>query len=116
MNISNNFNRFYHSAVLTELYRKCGALKFNGWVDTESGDVLTFIKGENFNDMDDLKQILKNMNLDYAIDEDKKISTSKIESKALIQHIEWCIELAALNNIEFSFVESEWKRLMEQAR
>lgn len=114
MNISSNFNRFYHSAVLTELYRKCGALKFHGWVDTESGEVLTFIKGENFNDMDDLKQILKNMNLDYAVDEDKKVSTSKIESNALIQHIEWCIRLAGLNGIEFSFVEDEWSRLMDQ--
>ena len=112
MNISSNFNRFYHSAVLTELFRKANTLKFNGWVDTDTGETLTFIRGENFSDMDELKQILKNMNLDYEIDEDKKISTADIDSKSLIQHIEWCIALAALNNIEFSFVDDKWQRLM----
>jgi hypothetical protein len=85
------------------------------WVDTETGGVFEFVKGEHFNDMDDLKQLLKNMNLDYAVSEDKKISTSDIDSKALMQHIEWVIRLANENNITFDFVEAEWKRLLEQA-
>ena len=116
MEISTQFNRFYHSAVLTELFRKANTLKFHDWIDTESGTALTFIRGENYSEMDELKQILKNMNLDYSIDEDQKISTAKIDSKSLIQHIEWCIHLAGLNNIEFSFVEDEWNRLMAQTR
>lgn len=114
MNISTQFNKFYHSAVLTELFRKANTLKFNEWIDTENGTVLTFIRGENYSDMDELKQILKNMNLEYEVDNDKKLSTNKIDSKALMQHIEWCIRLAGLNNIEFSFVEDEWNRLMAQ--
>jgi hypothetical protein len=110
--ISTQFNRFYHSAVLTELFKKCGTLKFRLWIDDETGGVFEFVKGEHFDDMDDLKQLLKNMNLDYAVNKDEKISTAKIGSKALIQHIEWCIGLAGENNITFSFIEEEWQRLL----
>ena len=116
MNISSAYNRFYHRAVLTELFRKANSLKFDGWVDAETGGTLTFVRGENYGDMDELKQILKNMNLDYAIDGDEKVSTSDIDSKALSQHIEWCIRLAGFNGIEFSFVSDEWDRLLSQIR
>ena len=113
MNISSNYNRFFHSAVLNELYRKCGVLKFRLWIDAETGGVFEFIKGEHFNDMDDLKQLLKNMNLDYAVDGDKKISTADIDSKALMQHIEFIIALAGENGIEFSFIQEAWDRLLQ---
>ena len=66
--------------------------------------------------MDELKQLLKNMNLDYEIDGDEKISTADIDSKALMQHIEWCIRLAGFNGIEFKFVQDEWDRLLSQIR
>ena len=115
MNISSNFNRFYHRAVLTELFRKCGTLKFRLWIDAETGGVFEFTKGEHFNDMDDLKQLLKNMNLDYAVDEDKKLSTADIDSKALMQHIDYVIALAGENGISFKFIEEEWERLLIQA-
>jgi len=65
--------------------------------------------------MDDLKQLLKNMNLDYAVDEDKKISTADIDSKALMEHIEWTIQLANDNGITFGFIEEQWERLLSQA-
>ena len=122
--ISSSFNRFYHSAVLTELYRKCGTLKFRLWIDEETGGVFEFTKGEHFNDMDDLKQILKNMNLDYEVEEfeglpleliARKISTSNIDSKSLMQHIEYVIVIAGENNITFGFIEEEWQRLLRQA-
>lgn len=112
MNISSSFNRFYHSAVLAELFKKANTLKFSEWVDVESGEILTFQRGENYSDIDELKQILKNMNLEYAVDEDEKISTTKIDSKALMQHIEWCIKLAGENGIVFGFIEDEWTRLL----
>ena len=117
MTISTRFNRFYHSAVLTEFFRKCGTIKFKLWVDDETGGVFEFVKGEHFNDVDDLKQILKNMNLDYAVaeDGDGKVSTSDINAKALCDHIEWVISLAADNNITFEFVEDEWRRLLAHA-
>ena len=115
MKITSNFNRFYHRAVLTELYRRCGTLKFRFWVDEQTGGVFEFIKGEHFNSMDDLKQILKNMNLDYAIDDDKKVSTADIDSKSLMQHIDYVIALAGENNISFGFIEDEWERLLFEA-
>lgn len=115
MNISSNFNRFYHKAVLIELFRKCGTLKFELWIDEETGGVFEFIKGEHFSNMDELKQLLKNMNIEYELDGNTKLSTSKIDSKALIQHIEWTIALAGLNGIEFSFIQDEWERLLNQA-
>ena len=114
MNISSNFNRFYHRAVLTELYRRCGTLKFRLWIDEQTGGVFEFVKGEHFNDMDDLKQLLKNMNLDYEIDDDEKMSTSKIDSKSLMQHIDFVIAIAGENNISFGFIEDEWERLLNQ--
>lgn len=115
MFISPNFNAFYHGPVLTELYRRCGALKFSLWIDEETGGTFEFIKGEHFNDVDDLKQLLKNMNLDYAVEEDKKVSTSDIDSKALMQHIDFVIATAGENGISFGFIEEEWERLLNQA-
>ena len=114
--ISSNFNRFYHSAVLTELFTKCGTLRFRLWVDEETGGVFEFTKGLHFSDMDELKQLLKNMNLDYEVDIDSKVSTSKISDKALMQHIEWCILLAGENGISFGFIEDEWTRLMAEIK
>jgi hypothetical protein len=84
-------------------------------VDYNTGGPFEFIKGIDFNEMDDLKQLLKNMNLDYEVDGDKKISTTDIDSKALVQHIDWCIKLAEQNNITFDHVEEEWQRLMQDA-
>jgi hypothetical protein len=89
-------------------------LKFRLWIDNETGGIFEFIKGEHFNDMDDLKQLLKNMNVDYAVEGDSKISTSEIDSKALSQHIEFVISLAGENGIEFGFIQDEWERLLNQ--
>lgn len=66
--------------------------------------------------MDELKQLLKNMNLDYAVSGDSKISTTAIENKALVQHIEFCFRLAAENHICLDVIEEEWERLMESVR
>ena len=117
MNISIVFNSFYHGPVLNELFKKANCLKFEefGWVDVNTGKPFVFQRGEDYDEMDELKQLLKNMNIDYPVDEEEKISTRKIDSKALSQHIEWCIKLAGLNNIEFSFIEDEWTRLLKQA-
>ena len=78
MIISSRFNRFFHSAVLTDLFNKSYKLKFENLVDTRTNQLFTIEKYEDYQDMDDLKQLLKVLNLDYAVDEekDKKISTS----------------------------------------
>jgi len=117
MNISSNFNRFYHKAVLKEFFKRCGTVRFSLWIDNNTGGTFEFIRDEDFHDVDDLKQLLKDMNIDYEVAEDGegKISTSDINAKALVQHIDFCIQIAAENNVTFDFVEDEWNRLLAQA-
>lgn len=113
MNISSRFNRFYHKCVLVDLYNKTNTIIFNHLMDTSTGATLVINKYEDYNDMEDLKQLLKLLNLDYAVDEekDKKVSTKDINSKALMQHIEWCIEVGNYNGVELDFVKAEWDRI-----
>lgn len=111
--ISTNFNSFYHSAILTDFYRRCSVIKFPGWVDNATGECFEFIKGEHFNDMDDLKQIFKNMNTTYPLGKDKKVSTSSISNSDLVYHIEWVFRLAAYNHIELEIVEQQWRELLK---
>ena len=115
MIISSRFNRFFHSAVLTDLFNKSYRLKFENLVDTRTIQLFTIEKYEDYQDMDDLKQLLKVLNLDYAVDEekDKKISTKDIENKALIQHIEFCIQVGIWSGIELNFICEEWDRLIK---
>jgi len=117
MNISVQFNRFYHSRILTDLFRRCGVLVFRDWIDTNTGRSLEFFKGEDFHDVDDLKQLLKLMNINYSVDEteEKKISTSEIDSKALTQHIEWVLRIAGENGIELPLVTEEWEHLLNDS-
>lgn len=115
MNISSNYNGFYHGPVLNELLKKAIVLTFDDWIDCGTNKPFTFNREEHYSTLDELKQLLKDMNINYAVDGDKKISTKDIDSKALSQHIEWCIRLAGFNGIEFGFIEDEWARLLEQA-
>ena len=46
-------------------------------------------------------------------EKDKKISTKDIENKALIQHIEFCIQVGIWSGIELQFVQEEWERLIK---
>ena len=118
MKISSKFNRFFHSAVLTDLFNKSYKLKFENLIDTRTNQLFTIEKYEDYQDMDDLKQLLKVLNLDYAVDEekDKKISTKDIDNKALVQHIEFCIQVGIWSNIELQIVKDEWERLIASCR
>ena len=109
------FNRFFHSAVLTDLFNKSYKLQFENLIDTRTNQLFTIEKYEDYQDMDDLKQLLKVLNLDYAVDEkkDRKISTKDIENKALRQHIEFCIQVGIWSGIELGFVQEEWERLIK---
>ena len=115
MIISSRFNRFFHSAVLTDLFNKSVKLQFENLIDTRTNQLFAIEKYEDYQDMDDLKQLLKVLNLDYAVDEekDKKISTKDIENKALIQHIEFCIQVGIWSGIELNFICEEWERLIK---
>ncbi len=100
MFISSTFNRFYH-AILNETFTKARQLSFRQWVDTRTGGAFTFYKYEDYSDMDELKQTLKYMNIDYPTDGDKKMSSRKIDNKQLCNHIDWITKILNENGIEF---------------
>jgi hypothetical protein len=70
---------------------------------------------EDYEDMDDLKQIFKLMNLDYEVDGNKKLSTTKIDNKKLCRHIEWITKILNENGIEFNHDIEKWERLLNEA-
>ena len=59
MTISTKFNRFYHSAVLNDLYNKSYKIVFKHLKDNRTGGAFTINKYEDYHDLEDLKQLLK---------------------------------------------------------
>ncbi len=115
MNITVAYNRFYHSAVLNDLYKKSRKLVFRDILDTRTQGAFTIYKHEDYSTIDELKQLLKILNLEYAVDESTnngKLSTKDIDSKALGNHIEYCFKLASENGIEFEVIKQEWDELI----
>lgn len=115
MNIKNQFNKFYHSRILTDLFNKSSKLLFRHLLDTRTNGAFIIYKYEDYSDVDELKQLLKVLNLDYQVDEDNdcKISTSNIDSRSLVNHIEWVLKIAAENAIELDLVKEEWEQLTQ---
>lgn len=116
MTISQRFNRFYHSAILTDIYKKSNSLQFRELMDTRTGGAFRIYKYEDYNSVNELKQLLKILNVNYGVDVEKdcKISTRDIEVKELLSHIEWVFDIASKNLIELDVVKEEWNRLIEQ--
>ncbi len=112
--ISSRFNRRYH-ALLNESYTKARQISFREWVDTNTGTCLIFYKHEEYSDMNDLKQLFKLMNINYVVDGDKKLSTTKIENKALCEHIDFITRILNENGIEFDEDIEAWERLKQEA-
>lgn len=122
LQISSQFNRFYHGVVLNQvlnakddLGRPVNSIQFRDWKDTNTGGALTFYKHEDYYDIDDLKEIFKVMNLDYPIESDGKVSTKEITQRELSRHIEWVLKIMGENFIELDFVREEWDRILKSA-
>ena len=128
MNISKSFNRFYH-ALLTEFFNKTRSVSFREW-KSSNGGCLVFYKGTaDDGDYDcvacpkdtpfeldtSLKTIFKNMNTNYYVDDDKKISTTDIDNKALCEHIDWVTKILNENGFEFEHDIRKWERLKREA-
>jgi len=129
MNISQDFNRFYH-ALLNEAFEKASSVSFREWRDANGNGCLIFYRGEApFGDYDcvacpkgttfeqdtSLKTIFKNMNLGYGFDENGKISTTGITNSALCRHIEWITKILNQNGIEFEHDIEEFERMKRSA-
>lgn len=110
------FNKFYHSRILADLFRKCNTLMFRHLGDTRTNGAFRITKYEDFNDVDDLKQLLKLLNLDYPVDEETtngKESTKDIGTKDLLQHIEFVLYVAGYNGVELDMVREDWEQLIK---
>ncbi len=114
MTISQRFNKFYHSAVLKDAFDKARQISFRDWKDTNTGTNLIFYKNEDYDCLDELKQLFKLMNLNYPIEDDGKVSTREITSKELHDHIEWAIKILGENGIELQFIREQWDRLLRE--
>ena len=97
MQISSNFNRFYHS-VLADFWRKATAARLN------------------IQNSDDFKEGIKSVNPDYPTENDKPISTTKLSNQQLCQHIEFIVMFAGHYGFELQFVADEWERVKQMAR
>ncbi len=108
------FNRKYHT-LLNEAYLKARKISFRQWLDTNTGTCLIFWRGEEYDSMDELKQIMKLMNIDYAVDGEEKMSTTKVDNHQLMRHIDWVRKILNENGLEFDEDVEEWERLKQQA-
>lgn len=116
MNISQRFNGFFH-AILTEAFAKARQISFRDWKDTNTGGCLTFYRGEDYFDTDELKQLLKLLNLNYPItqDREKKTSTRDITDGELCRHIVWFTKILNQNGIEFEHDVAEYEEVKRKA-
>jgi len=113
--ISVQFNKFYHKRILSDMFNKSHSIKFNELLDTTTNKVFELVKHEDYNSLDELKQLLKILNLNYGVDvkNDCKISTKEIDTKELLAHIEWVIRLCAENDIMLPMVQEDWERMIQ---
>ena len=114
MNISSAFNRKYH-ALLNEAFTKARSISFREWQDTSTGGCLIFWRGDDYEDMDELKQIMKLMNLDYLVAGDGKMSTIDVDNRQLMRHIDWIRKILNENGIEFDEDIEKWERMKQEA-
>jgi PDZ domain-containing secreted protein len=60
-------------------------------------------------------QILKQLNKNYPLDEDgTKLSTTKMTSKQMTEHIQWIERVVSWNGHTFEYVSQEWERLLKE--
>lgn len=99
MRITPNFNRFYHGAVLGDLYRQM--------VERRA----ICISFERF------KGALKYANKDYPRTADGELASTKdVSSAALTQHLEWVRVWAAEYGMTLTVDDEEWERIAREIR
>lgn len=103
MNISHRFCKFYFGVIIKSI-RVCDSLLV---------DELHFRFKPKQVKQESLYQLIKALDLDYPNDENGKLSLTKIDSKALTSHIEWCIKLIYSNGYTIDFIEAQWNELKQ---
>jgi hypothetical protein len=106
MQISQNFNKFYHGVIVKqlkqapELYAEDLHFRFR----PRQVRIKSFY------------QLLKALDLQFPNDGERKKSLTKVDNKELLAHIEWCFKLATDSHYPLPYIEEEWQRLIESAR
>lgn len=120
MKISTRFRRFFFGVVCKQL--KVGAVKRFKDTGKGMGYVHPYTQERKYFDMrnvDDkaVYQFLKLTNPNYPKDESMitPLSTTKIDSKAMTEHITWIERWAGLNGIEMPYIAEEWEQLLKEA-
>lgn len=107
MNISSNFQKFFFGVVCKEI-KKLPPMKIK-FMGEWSMINFRMVKSES------IYQILKQLNKNYPLAEDgKKLSTTKLNSKQMTDHILWIERVVSFNGFTFKYVSDEWSRLIEQ--
>jgi len=78
------------------------------------GNPFNIQKGEDYNDMNELKQLLKMFNYQYPNDnEEKKKSTCELTTEELLNHAKFIEEICNSNNIDIALFKEEAERFIE---
>lgn len=107
MNISHKFQKFFFGVVCKEI-KKLPPMKIRFMGEWS---MINFRQVKSSS----IYQILKQLNKNYPLDEDKtKLSTTKMTSKQMTEHIQWIERVVAFNGHTFDYITIEWERLLQE--
>jgi len=126
MQISSQFNRYHHGAILNDMFTQRSFLSFGflGFKDTLRGGDYIIVKGEDYfeasNNHDDiekpqtLKNYLKYFDLEYPRnDKEVPLSTKELNSKQVTSHEEFIRLVASNNGFSLKVDDEEWNRTIQ---
>jgi PDZ domain-containing secreted protein len=107
MLISHRFNRFFFGVVCKEI-KKLPPMKIRFMGEWS---MINFRQVKSSS----IYQILKQLNKNYPLEDDGiKLSTTKMTSKQMTEHIQWIERVVSWNGHTFDYVSQEWERLLEE--
>ena len=120
MKISTQFQKFFFGVVCPQL--KHGAIQRFKETGNGMGYVHPYTNERIYFDMrnvddESVYQFLKLINIGYPRDETgiTPISTKKIDSKMMSDHIKWVERWAGLNGLELEYISKEWEQILLNA-
>ena len=117
MNISKEFQGFFFGTVCPQLRK--GAIERFKKTGKGMGYAHPYTNERVYFDMRNVEfkavyHFLKLVNPNYPKDETglTPLSTTKLDSKTMTEHIHWIERWAGLNGIELQYIRDEWDRLL----
>jgi len=107
MIISHRFNKFFFGVVCKEI-KKLPPMKIRFMGEWS---MINFRQVKSTS----IYQILKQLNKNYPLEDDgTKLSTTKMTSKQMTDHILWIERVVAFNGHTFDYISLVWLRLLEE--